>query len=145
MKQRKRAATGLGVALAVLFLFALFMNLNFHTVVVDGPSMLPTFKENDRLLVSKAYWLVGAIRDKDIVVIQDPGGDGYIIKRVFRIGGETVPLGKLPDFRHLAEGAYVIPQNQVYVLGDNLPQSEDSRRFGPVDMSRIVGKVIVRS
>lgn len=144
MKQKKRAATGFGLTLAILFFFALFMNLNFHTVIVDGQSMLPTFRPDDKVVVSKAYWLVGAIRDKDIVVIKDPTGTGYIIKRVFRMAGEDVPVDKWPYFHHIVDGPYTVPDGDVYVLGDNLPESEDSRRFGPVETSKIIGKVVVR-
>ncbi len=144
MKQRKRAATGLGLTLTLLFLFAIFMNLNFHTVIVDGQSMMPTFQPEDRVVVSKAYWLVGGIHDKDIVVIKDPTGDGYIIKRVFRMAGESVPVDKWPDNRRLEDGPYTVPDGMVYVLGDNLPESEDSRKFGPVSNDKIIGKVVVR-
>lgn len=144
MKQRKRAATGFGLTLALLFFFALFMNLNFHTVIVDGMSMWPTLQPDEHVVVSKAYWLVGPIHDKDIVVIRDPTGDGFIIKRVFRMGGEEVPLDKWPDFRKMESGSYIVPAGEVYVLGDNLPESEDSRKFGPVSVSKIIGKVVVR-
>ena len=144
MKQRKRAATGFGLTLALLFFFALFMNLNFHTVIVDGQSMLPTLSPEQRVVVSKAYWLVGPIHDKDIVVIKDPTADGYIIKRVFRMAGEDVPVDKWPDFHHLEDGPYTVPDGQVYVLGDNLPESDDSRKVGPVGLDKIIGKVVVR-
>jgi signal peptidase I len=144
MKTRKRAATGFGLTLAILFLFALFLNLNFHTVIVDGQSMLPTLAPGQRVVVSKAYWLVGAIHNKDIVVIKDPTGTGYIIKRVFRMGGEQVPIDKWPEFRKLETGTYIVPKEEVYVLGDNLGESEDSRKFGPVGVDKIIGKVVVR-
>jgi signal peptidase I len=145
MKKRKQAAfTGFGLTLLLLFAFALFLNLNFHSVIVDGQSMLPTLTPGQRVMVSKAYWLVGDISDKDIVVIRDPTANGFIIKRVFRMGGETVPVDKWPEFRHLEDGPYTVPDGEVYVLGDNLLESEDSRKFGPIGVDKIIGKVVVR-
>lgn len=144
MKQRKRAATGFGLTLGLLFFFALFLNLNFHTVIVDGQSMMPTLNPNEKVVVSKAYWLVGPIHDKDIVVIKDPTADGYIIKRVFRMAGERVPVDKWPDSQKLEDGEYTVPDGDIFVLGDNIRESEDSRKFGPVSLSTVIGKVVVR-
>ena len=126
--------------------FAVFFLLNFTTVVVSGPSMLPTFKSGRRLLASKAYWLVGALRKDDVVVIReaDPtAGTGYFIKRIYRLAGETVDMVNVPRNYKLASGPYVVPSGTVYVLGDNREVSSDSRELGPIELSRIIGKVIV--
>jgi signal peptidase I len=37
----------------------------------------------------------------------------------------------------------VVPKEQIFVLGDNRPQSMDSRMFGPVDVSQVVGRAFV--
>jgi signal peptidase I len=147
MKTKRAAFTGFGVTLFVLFGFAIFLNLNFHSVIVDGQSMLPTLTPGQKVWVSKAYWLVGPIHDGDVVVMKDPTADtGFIIKRVFRMGGETVPVDKWPFARRLAQGTYTVPTGTVYVLGDNQLKgmSEDSRFFGPVRQETIIGKVIVK-
>jgi signal peptidase I len=126
--------------------FAVFFLLNFTTVVVSGPSMLPTFKSGRRLLASKAYWLVGPLKKDDVVVIReaDPNaGTGYFIKRIYRLAGETVDMVNVPRNYKLASGPYVVPSGTVYVLGDNREVSSDSRELGPIELSRIIGKVIV--
>jgi len=136
-----------GLTLLFFFAFAIFLNLNFHSVIVDGQSMLQTFQPCQKVCLSKAYWLIGRIHDEDVVVLKDPtANDGFIIKRVFRMGGETVPVDKWPRSRQLIEGSYTVPPGTVYVLGDNTVtgMSEDSRFFGPVSLESIIGKVVVR-
>lgn len=124
--------------------FSVFFYLNFKTVQVSGVSMVPTFKDGQRVLVSKAYWLIGPIRNKDIVVISDDGPTGFMIKRVYKMAGETVDWKNIPDGHKIADGPFVVPEGTVFVLGDNRDQSEDSRRFGPVELEKILGKVVVR-
>jgi len=143
-KVRKRAFTGFGVAMLVVLAGAIFMFFNFRTVVVSGRSMFPTFKTGNKVVTCKAYWLVGPIKDGDVVVLTDPNPDGFIIKRVFKMAGEKVDWKYVPDSYQLANGPYVVPEGEVYVLGDNLPESEDSRRFGPRKISDVLGKVIVK-
>jgi signal peptidase I len=141
---KRGAFRGVGFGLVVAFVFALFLKLDFRSVIVDGHSMLPSLTPGERVIVSNAYWLVGAIHDGDIVVVRDPGSSGFIIKRVFKMGGEKVPVDKWPDSRHLEDGEYSVPEGDIYVLGDNLQQSEDSRRFGPVPLNKVIGKVVIR-
>ncbi len=119
------------------------MFLNFHTVVVSGVSMQPTFHTGQRVVVSRAYWMVGAVRQKDILVIRDNNPDGFIIKRVFRMPGEVVPKGLSPKNWSIESDKFVVPEGKFYVLGDNLDQSEDSRSFGPIDADKVLGKVVV--
>ena len=145
MKTGKPGAfKGVGFGLLVIFAFAVFLKLDFRSVIVDGRSMLPSLTPGERVIVSDAYWLVGPVRDGDIVVVKDPSASGFIIKRVFRLAGEKVPVDKWPDFHHLEDGEYSVPEDNIYVLGDNLQQSEDSRRFGPIPQKSIVGKVVIR-
>lgn len=140
-RKRKVLLTGFGIFLLSVLAFAVFFFFNFHTVEVKGPSMEPTFNQGQRLLVSNAYWLVGGIKKNDIVVVKS--NDEFIIKRVYALEGETVDLFNIPENYSLTEGEYKVPPGKIYILGDNRPMSEDSRQFGPVDRSEILGKVIV--
>src|SRR5579872_1338607 len=140
--QRKKRS-GSVVALLIFFAFALFVYMNFHFAVVEGVSMEPTFKTGRRLTVSNAYWLVGQIRDNDILIIRDNNKTGYIVKRVYKMGGESVRMGNTPRSWNIANGRYVVPPGEFYVLGDNIHNSEDSRFIGPVPMSKVLGKVII--
>lgn len=139
----KKSRAGFGAVLGLLLLCSLIFYFNFHTVVVSGHSMEPTFFSGRKLLVSKAYWLVGPIHDKDIVVVSDPNPDGYIIKRVYKMGGETVDYLNIPRSWSITRGPYVVPAGDLYLLGDNRDQSEDSRAFGPRDVKTVLGKVVL--
>ena len=151
--RRRRLFTRFGVELLFVLALAVFMYFNFQTVAVSGRSMVPTFHTGQRLLVSRAYWLVGGIKDGDVVVLKDIGPSGtsadappgaYIIKRVNKMGGEQVDWKLVPQNYAFVRGPYIVPEGDIYVLGDNLPESEDSRRFGPRPMADVLGKVLKR-
>jgi len=82
MEQRRNATATRSLVLLTIFgLLALFFALNFRIVVVNGPSMEPTYKNGDRLLMTTAYWLFGEIQKGDVVVVVRPSGE-LLIKRV---------------------------------------------------------------
>lgn len=140
---RKRAITGFGIVLLFVFGFTMFFYLNFNTVIVTGNSMENTYHSGQRLLASRAYWLVGEIRDKDIVVIkQGDGPKDYIIKRVYKMEGEVVDFANVPENWSIGNGEYKVPSGYIYVLGDNRAVSEDSRKFGAVAIDRVLGKIV---
>lgn len=145
VKSKKRAFTSFGVSLLLILGFVIFFKENFNSVIVSGPSMLPTLKSGERVWASHAYWLVGPIRHKDIVVIKAADAStGYIIKRVAFMAGETVDWYNSPKSWKLTDGPYVVPKDCIYVLGDNREVSEDSRIFGPIEEKNVLGKVVVR-
>jgi signal peptidase I len=142
-KGKKRLITGFSVFLLFILAFAIFSYKHVKTVQVSGISMLPTLHDGDRVLVTSAYWLFGTPKTKDIVVIKDSGPTGYIIKRIQYTSGESVPAEWAPDDWAVTKGPYKVPEGEFYVLGDNRPNSEDSRKFGAVEPSEIIGKVLV--
>ena len=139
---RTRALTSFGVVLLFVLGFAIFFYFNFNTVVVSGNSMEKTYHNGQRLLSSRAYWLVGPIRVKDVVVIKGEKPKEYFIKRVYKMEGETVDFANVPEDWSLSNGEYVVPKGSIYVLGDNREVSEDSRKYGAVAVDRVLGKIV---
>lgn len=151
----------LAVALAMLirtFLFASFL--------VDGRSMLPNLQDEERLVVNKIIYHLREPKRGEIVVFHATPEKDYI-KRVIALPGETVEVmddtlyinGKKQQEPYLrdVEAAYhkerlhytfnfgpvKVPEDHVFVMGDNRPNSEDSREFGPVPLDVVVGRAEV--
>lgn len=142
--KRKTAVTEFGTTLLLVFGIMLFAFFNFKTVVVTGPSMEPTFQNRQKLLSCSAYWLIGAIKKKDIVVIKGESKGEYFIKRVYAMPGEVVDWANVPDDWSLKQGEYRVEPGKIYVLGDNREYSEDSRKWGAIPMDSIIGKIVKR-
>jgi signal peptidase I len=134
---------GFGVFLLIFLCAAVFFFVNFQTIEVKGDSMQPLFRDGQRVLITRAYWLVGGIKKNDVVVLRGEQPHEFWIKRVYRMAGEKVNLRFVPYDHLLSKGEYIVPEDHIYVLGDNLSVSEDSRNYGPVDTDRVVGKVVV--
>ncbi|MFW7403581.1 signal peptidase I [Vagococcus fluvialis] len=135
----------------------------FIPLEVTGKSMSPTLKENDFIVMEN----FSEIDRFDIIVFTAPDGDTYI-KRVIGLPGDRVTYekdqlfinGKKVDEPFLKDvkkkkneyvfttdldtteliGTDKIPKNQYFVLGDNRRLSKDSRSFGTISNTSIVGK-----
>jgi signal peptidase I len=138
-EQHLRRTIRLLILLIIFGLLALLFAANFRVVVIEGHSMEPTYRHGERVLMTWNYWLFGPIRKGDVVVIDLPGG-ARLIKRVVALGGETVPpLYWGPAVRQMGPR---VPPGYVYVVGDNLQQSEDSRQLGAFPLSWVEGKIV---
>jgi signal peptidase I len=138
------ARNGFLVVLLLVFLFLTFFFFNFQTIVVKGESMLPTFKPDQRILVCKAIWLVGPLRQGDIVVVRSQSPGEYLVKRVYAVAGSKVDYRYQPFNWDYTQGQFSVPEGHLYLLGDNLANSEDSREFGPIALGDVLGKVVER-
>ncbi len=149
----------LGVAIIVVLLLTNFV---FRFVVVDGNSMEPTLHHQNRLFVYR----LGYEPDNGDIIVFKPRGDQnrYYIKRVIAVEGQTVDIkdGEVyVDGEKLHEeyisakimsdypGQYpkIVPEDCVFVLGDNRNASRDSRDetgVGMVEEDSIVGKALFR-
>ncbi len=140
MEQRRNARMTRSLILLTIFgLLALFFALNFRIVVVNGPSMEPTYRSGDRLLMTTAYWLFGPIQKGDVVVIVRPTGE-LLIKRVVALAGEQVPRAYWSPLVLMMGGR--VPDGHLFVVGDNLERSEDSRQIGAIPLSYVQGKIV---
>lgn len=142
-KRRKMIYSGFGGFLLFMLAVAVFFFYNFKTVEVNGDSMKPTLDTGNKLLITRAYWLVGPIVPDDIVVIKNEQEEDLIIKRVYKIEGQEVDPKNAPYSYSLADGPYIVPKGTIYVLGDNYQFSQDSRDYGPFSLNDVIGKVVI--
>lgn len=149
------------IALGILFAFALLLRLDVRQGRVSGPSMEPTYHNGETVLVWKTAPR-SLLKPGNVIVFRDKDGE-ELIKRIAFIrpiwqsappggfyrtanGGRQISYSFLFGlyFHSVASGR--IPQppidHTIYVLGDNLPESDDSRRIGPISPQQILGKVI---
>jgi signal peptidase I len=139
----KRKLRGFTVFLFIVLFVAAVVGLNMRTVIVRGESMAPTLVNSQRVLTSKAYWLVGSIKKNDIIVLQEEKSEqGYFIKRVYGMPGDKIPWSFAPVNWPLANGPYIVPDGKIYVIGDNINHSDDSRKFGAFEINKVLGKVL---
>lgn len=127
--------------------------------VVRGLSMAPSLQDGDRLMVDRVSYSVTDVERFDVVVLRYPRNPSVdFVKRVIGLPGDRVELKngtvtvngvEVPeDFAHFVDihayGAWTVPKDKFFVLGDNRPISCDSREFGMVERTLLKGKVRVR-
>lgn len=115
-------------------------------VEVRDESMLPTLRPGDRLLVDRAAYRARRPRAGEIVVLVDPEEPArWLVKRVGAVGPEPAPP---PPGRAIGPAPTSpddpLPPGTVYVVSDAPGPTRDSRRFGPVPLDRLVGRVYRR-
>ncbi len=77
----------------------------------------------------------------DLVVAASPVNPARIVcKRVLGLAGDTILL----DPRYEDSPQVTIPKGHVFLCGDNLPNSTDSRSYGPIPLGLIKGRVVAR-
>ena len=141
-----------GTAFILTFILLIFIQPS----IVSGESMYPTLHHNDKLIL----WKLGELEAGDIVVFDshNQNNDKYV-KRVIGVAGDHVEIVDTvvtvndvvidesyvnPAEPLIDSGTVdiVVPEGEIYVLGDNRNHSNDSRRFGTVDLDDVDGKVV---
>lgn len=148
-------------AFGILIVLALVLRLNVRQGRVTGPSMSPTYESGETVLVWKSVPR-SLLKPGMVIIFRDTNGD-ELIKRIAFVGPQyartppnadwttingsrKIPLALLFSdyYARLSSGQTPAPSadRDIYVLGDNLLESDDSRHIGPIRARQILGKVI---
>jgi signal peptidase I len=157
------------VAIGAAMFIRLFL---FQQYYIDGPSMQTTLMPQDRVLVNKMSYKLHDIHRGDVIVFDRVTNEVQhddLIKRVIGLPGETLEIRSCvvyingvelaepylnpeqtsqidPSARcgtNTGKAPFVVPDDQIFVMGDNRVQSLDSRVFGPIDTDKVRGRAFV--
>lgn len=155
------------VALSAL-IFLLMNTFVARTYAVYQPSMEQTLEPGQHVAIDMLTPRFDGYRRGDIVIFDapEPWADAFhgvpLIKRVIGVGGDRISIrdgrvevnGVALDEPYVYAGqrtepttgisAWTVPQGSVFVLGDHREVSEDSRTFGSVSVSRVIGRAWLR-
>jgi len=149
-----------GSIFIVIYLFIMQPNQ------VKGSSMVPSLTEGDYIFTSKITYKFREMKRGDVVVFRSPTNpDIEFIKRIIGLPGDEIMVNDAKVYLNnsiipenyinsetplvnngfLQEGvAITVPPEHIFVMGDNREVSSDSRIFGPVPISNLIGQVFYR-
>ncbi|KAH7861422.1 hypothetical protein Vadar_025956 [Vaccinium darrowii] len=134
-------------AIVTKFLCFLHVTNNYlcSSILVHGPSMLPTLNlTGDVVLAEHVSTRLGKVGLGDVVLVRSPENPNKsVTKRIVGMEGDTVTFYADPINGHRSK-TLVVPKGHVWIQGDNVYASKDSRQFGPVPYGLIQGKVCCR-
>ncbi len=153
----------IAIALVVAFLIRTFIA---EPRYIPSDSMVPTFEIGDRIIVEKVSYYFHDPQPKDIVVFHPPkqlqrlgyDPDQAFIKRIIGKAGETIaihdgqvyinntPLKEnyIQEPPHYQLEPITIPNNQLFVLGDNRNNSNDSHVWRSLPENNVIGRAFFR-
>lgn len=128
----------------------------FGTAQVTGSSMYPTYNNGDFLLIAK----LEQVEYGDIIAINSDVLNKFLCKRVIGLGGDHIVINNDGLYRNdeLVEESYIesvdwylssksvdviVPDNYIFVLGDNRNASTDSREIGCLNSKDLYGVSIL--
>ncbi|GHV16721.1 signal peptidase I [Clostridia bacterium] len=149
------------LAVIIAYLIRAFV---FTLVLVDGPSMQPTLETGDRLFVTR---LLYQPKQGDVVVFKPANDPSHrYVKRVIATSGQKIDIDYSSSTVYVDDVALdepyikeqlltirgdvtlpaIVPEDSIFVMGDNRNNSRDSRRseVGMVKKSTIIGKAVLR-
>ncbi len=158
-KENARSSFQLWLRDFIISVMASFFIITFlyQPVRVEGTSMQPELRDQDRLFVNKFAYDFEKISRDDVVVFYYPRDPSKsYIKRVIGLPGDNIAIrdGRVYVNGELLDEPYVpkmyrdvrsmseitVPPNEYFVMGDHRSISSDSRDFGPVPRKLIYGK-----
>ncbi|MCF7853922.1 MAG: signal peptidase I [Candidatus Pacebacteria bacterium] len=142
-------------------LYLVISNCIVGSATIAGTSMKPTLEDGSRVLVLRWMTYLRLPARGEIVALSADNGEGYYVKRVIGLPGDSVTIrgghvflnGKKlwePYLEAATSQTFVtegsrrsikVPPRHLFVLGDNRADSTDSRDFGPIAAARIRGIV----
>ena len=155
------------VALGAAMLVRVFVLQQFY---ISGPSMETSLFQDDRVLVNKLSYRLHDVNRRDVIVFDRVTTSGGVvehddlIKRVIAVGGDNIQIkkcevlvngveidepylgaetqGEDPNSRcRVADmPSLTVPDDQLFVMGDNRAESFDSRSFGPIPKKLVIGR-----
>jgi signal peptidase I len=126
-------------------------------IKIDGSSMEPNLHHGEFVIVSKINYRIGEPERGDVVVFDFPRNitEEYI-KRIIGLPGDQVKVengkvyvnGLLLSEPYLKmepryEGEWVVPEDSLFVLGDNRNNSSDSHNWGTVPLNNLIGEALL--
>jgi len=151
------------ITVTVLFFIRFFL---FEPGTTEGRSMEPTFLDNDYFLVEKLSDLFYPLRRGEIIQALSPDGGALLVKRIIALPSEQITMKNgVISITDSSKGSFVlhepylasrlasevgiresdftldIPSDAYFVMGDNRLHSSDSRLYGPIHRSSIIGRV----
>ena len=152
------------IKLLVVVVVILFLMIYIVSVTqVVGNSMYSTLEDGDVLILNKFKYRFFDIKRGDIISLENDDTK-YLIKRVIGLPGDSISIkdntlyinGEVyienyleeglvyDDFELTSLGYDVIPDDMYLVLGDNRPDSVDSREIGLISKDDVIGKISLR-
>jgi len=153
------------ISLVIIIPIRYFLIQPFY---VKGASMEPNFHDHEYLIIDEISYRFNNPKRGDIIVFRYPRNpQEFFIKRMIGLPGESIqikdgkvtiyndqnPEGMTLDESYLPDDLKTygmtsdkinLGDNEFFVLGDNRNSSKDSRSFGPVNESYLVGRVLFR-
>jgi len=113
------------------FLIILIL-LNFKIVRIQGNSMSPTLENGSFALADKYLHKLFTIHKDNILLLEVDGKE--VVKKIVGFPGEKIVI---------EDKIIKLQNNEIFVLGENLPESIDSREYGPLKVTNITGKIVL--
>lgn len=150
--------------IAIAVVIALIVVQFIKPTIVKESSMEPNFYENNYLFLSKQAYAFKEPKMGDVIVFEsemkmDNGDNKLLIKRVIGLPGDSIDVtegkvyvnGNIIDEDYIKDpdtpgqiNGLVVPEGELFVMGDNRRVSIDSRELGCIKQEKIVGKAFLR-
>ena len=167
----KQASTAVRVIVEIVIIVAAALVRTFVIEAYEVPtgSMISTIEPGDRILSERISYRMHEPNRGDIITFTNPmNPEQTLVKRTIAVEGDVVDIqndclyvnGELqhedythgkptrqlsPTFKNMQiDYPYTVPEDCIWVMGDNRTNSSDSRYFGPIETSTVSGHVVFR-